>query len=141
MNRRSWEELHAEIRRIQTAPKVQPGWKFTDVFPRLPRPIRRFSLRMILRRPDLMKAYAGTVGFTSVGMFGVGSFWGIGLPVHSLAVTLGGIGEKPVVVDGRIAIREMLSLTVSFNHDIIDGAPAARFTQRLIEEMAAPVLG
>ncbi len=48
-------------------------------------------------------------------------------------MTVGGIGEKPGVVDGRIAIREYLSLTISFDHDTIDGAPAARFTQRLKE--------
>jgi pyruvate/2-oxoglutarate dehydrogenase complex dihydrolipoamide acyltransferase (E2) component len=36
-------------------------------------------------------------------------------------------------VDGQIEIRERLSMTVSFDHDIIDGAPAARFTQRFKE--------
>jgi hypothetical protein len=46
---------------------------------------------------------------------------------------VGGIGEKPGVVDGQIVIRDCLSLTLSFDHDIIDGAPAARFTQRLKE--------
>jgi pyruvate/2-oxoglutarate dehydrogenase complex dihydrolipoamide acyltransferase (E2) component len=44
---------------------------------------------------------------------------------------LGGIGEKPGVVDHRIQVRKYLSVTVSFDHDVIDGAPAARFTQRL----------
>ena len=44
---------------------------------------------------------------------------------------MGGIGVKPGVVDGHIAIREYLSLTISLNHDLIDGAPAARFTERL----------
>ena len=42
-----------------------------------------------------------------------------------------GFAEKPVVVDGKIEIREMLSVTVSFDHDIVDGAPAARFTSQL----------
>jgi len=46
-------------------------------------------------------------------------------------VTLGGIAEKPSVVDGQIALREYLSLTLSFDHSIVDGAPAARFTGRL----------
>lgn len=36
-------------------------------------------------------------------------------------------------VDGRIAIREYLAITLSFDHDIIDGAPAARFAARLRE--------
>jgi pyruvate/2-oxoglutarate dehydrogenase complex dihydrolipoamide acyltransferase (E2) component len=53
--------------------------------------------------------------------------------VHTLDVALGGIAEKPGVMDGRIEIREYLCLTLSFDHDIIDGAPAARFTQRLKE--------
>ena len=46
-------------------------------------------------------------------------------------MTVGGIGQKPGVVDGHIAIRDYLSLTISFDHDMIDGAPAARFTQQL----------
>jgi len=55
------------------------------------------------------------------------------MPNFTLTVTLGGIAEKPGVVDGRIEIREYLSMTLSFDHDIVDGAPAARFTHRLKE--------
>jgi pyruvate/2-oxoglutarate dehydrogenase complex dihydrolipoamide acyltransferase (E2) component len=54
--------------------------------------------------------------------------------IHGLIevdVTLGGIAEKPGEVDGQIAIREYLCLTLSFSHALIDGAPAARFAQRL----------
>ena len=45
--------------------------------------------------------------------------------------TLGGIATKPAVVDGQIVPREMLSVTLSFDHDVVDGAPAARFVERL----------
>ncbi len=48
-------------------------------------------------------------------------------------MTVGGIGEKPGIVDGHIAIRDYLSLTISFDHAVINGAPAARFTERLKE--------
>jgi pyruvate/2-oxoglutarate dehydrogenase complex dihydrolipoamide acyltransferase (E2) component len=48
-------------------------------------------------------------------------------------LTLGGIAEKPGVADGHIEPREYLCLTISLDHDIIDGAPAARFTARLKE--------
>ena len=86
------------------------------------------------RYPQVQKKFLGTVGITAVGMFGKGSGWGIPTaPIHSLFLTLGGITEKPGVVDGQIAIREYLCLTVSLDHDIIDGAPAARFTQSLKE--------
>ena len=71
---------------------------------------------------------------TSVGMFGRGGGWGIGfLPTHNLGITVGGISQKPGVKDGKIQVREFLNLTISFDHDIIDGAPAARFTQSLVE--------
>ena len=52
---------------------------------------------------------------------------------HTLQLTLGGIGKKPGVVAQRVEVREYLSVTISFDHDIIDGAPAARFIQRLKE--------
>jgi 2-oxoacid dehydrogenases acyltransferase (catalytic domain) len=46
-------------------------------------------------------------------------------------MTVGGIGLKSGVVDVSIAIREYLSLTTSFDHEMINGAPAARFIRRL----------
>lgn len=67
-------------------------------------------------------------------MFGKGLGWGIPYPTpHSLFLTLGGISEKPGVVEEHITTPAYLQLTVCFDHDIIDGAPAARFTQRLKE--------
>ena len=52
---------------------------------------------------------------------------------HGLNLIVGGIAWKPAVVEGRIEPREILDLTVMYDHDVIDGAPAARFTQRLVE--------
>ncbi|MBK8033949.1 MAG: 2-oxo acid dehydrogenase subunit E2 [Chloroflexi bacterium] len=49
----------------------------------------------------------------------------------AVMLTLGGMAKKPAVVDGRIEIRDLLCVTVSFDHAITDGAPAARFTSRL----------
>ena len=46
-------------------------------------------------------------------------------------MTVGGIGEKQGVVDGQIGIWDYLNLTMSFDHDLIVDAPAARFSQRL----------
>jgi pyruvate/2-oxoglutarate dehydrogenase complex dihydrolipoamide acyltransferase (E2) component len=46
---------------------------------------------------------------------------------------VGGVAWKPAVVEGRIEPREILNLTVRFDHDVVDGAPAARFTRRLVE--------
>ncbi|HXZ05929.1 MAG TPA: 2-oxo acid dehydrogenase subunit E2, partial [Ktedonobacteraceae bacterium] len=88
---------------------------------------------MLGRYPRVQKKYGGTVCLSSVGMFGKGAGWGIPITEHALDLTLGGIAEKPGIVDGQIAVREYLCITLSFDHDVIDGAPAARFTKRLQE--------
>jgi pyruvate/2-oxoglutarate dehydrogenase complex dihydrolipoamide acyltransferase (E2) component len=92
-----------------------------------------YCVRLFVKNPHWMKKFGGTVVITSVGMFGRGGGWGLGmLPMHTLGLTLGGIVEKPGVVDGRIEIREYLDLTISVDHDIVDGAPAARFARELV---------
>jgi pyruvate/2-oxoglutarate dehydrogenase complex dihydrolipoamide acyltransferase (E2) component len=132
-NRKTFREIHQEIRAAQ-AQDVIPAYK---AFLFLPTWFFRIGWSVLWwisgRYPQLMKKYWGTVGLTAVGMFGKGAGWGIPLPGQTLMITLGGIGEKPGGVDGQIAVREYLSLTISFDHDVIDGAPAARFTGRLKE--------
>jgi pyruvate/2-oxoglutarate dehydrogenase complex dihydrolipoamide acyltransferase (E2) component len=66
-------------------------------------------------------------------MFGKGAGWGIPISLHTLTVTVGGIVQKPGVKDGHVDIREFLNVTISCDHDIVDGAPAARFAERLKE--------
>ena len=81
----------------------------------------------------LLKEMNGTVSLTAIGMFGNGGGWGIPVSNHTLQITLGGISEKPALVNGQLENHEYLCVTVSFDHDIVDGAPAARFVQRLKE--------
>ncbi len=136
-NRKTFRELHDEIRAAQVA-DVQDVLKRFQFLSLLPTVLYRLFLWAFTgigsRRPRLWKTIMGTVGITSVGMFGTGAGWGI--PAASptaLMVTVGGIGEKQMIVDGHAAVREYLSLTISVDHEIVDGAPAARFTQRLKE--------
>lgn len=133
VNRKSLREIHEEIRAFQKQHQDSQESKFIDWFVRLPGVIRRLFLWALFKNPPLLKEYYGTVLVSSIGMFGTSAGWGIPLPNHSLQLTLGGIGEKPGVVDHRIEVRDYLSVTISFDHDVIDGAPAARFTQRLKE--------
>jgi len=97
----------------------------------LPAFIRRVLYRVLMRFPVLFRAYSSSVLVTALGMFFDGPGWGITMPNFSLTITLGGISKKPGVVEGSIEIREYLNMTLSFDHDIIDGAPAARFTNQL----------
>jgi pyruvate/2-oxoglutarate dehydrogenase complex dihydrolipoamide acyltransferase (E2) component len=131
-NKRTVGDMHAEIRAVQANPLHTRAFG-VRWFARLPRFARDLFYWAIFKNPRWLKQSFGTVGMTSVGMFGNGSGWAIPFGVHTLDVALGGIAEKPGIVDGRIQIRDYLCMTVSFDHDIIDGAPAARFVQRLKE--------
>jgi pyruvate/2-oxoglutarate dehydrogenase complex dihydrolipoamide acyltransferase (E2) component len=132
-NRKTLREIHQEIRaaQVQDVAMAWEGFKIPHWPWLLLLPAFRVMAWMTERSPQVRKKYRGTVALTTVGMFGKGAGWGIPLSDHSLWMTVGGIGEKPGVVDGQIAIRDYLNLTISFDHDIIDGAPAARFAERL----------
>jgi pyruvate/2-oxoglutarate dehydrogenase complex dihydrolipoamide acyltransferase (E2) component len=133
-NRKTFREIHHEIRaaQVEDVEKARVGAKALQWVLFLPTWLFRVLYGM--RGPRVLKQYGGTVGTAAVGMFEGGAGWAIpiGHP-QSLMMTVGGIGVKPGVVDGRIAIREYLSLTISLDHEIIDGAPAARFIRRLKE--------
>lgn len=134
-NRKSVREISDEIRSIQIDPSksVQQGSLFKLAL-RVPRFVRLLFFWAVKKNPHWFKRLEGTAVVTSVGMFGKGGGWGIAfLPTHTLGLTVGGISQKPGEHDGQIELRQYLDLTVSFDHDIVDGAPAARFGRQLVE--------
>lgn len=133
---RSVLDIHREIRAVQRDPASSPSARLFGpgkAFVLLPGIVRAWLLRSVRRLPHLQKALEGTVGVSSVGMFGVGGGWGLGSQVHSLDLVVGGIVERPELVDGQVVPRELVDLTLGFDHDVVDGAPAARFTAKLRE--------
>ncbi|RLF90660.1 2-oxo acid dehydrogenase subunit E2 [Thermococci archaeon] len=73
----------------------------------------------------------GTFTLTNLGMFGVESFTPIINPPQIAILGVNRIAEKPVVRDGKLEKAHVMMLSLSFDHRAIDGAPAARFLQRL----------
>jgi pyruvate/2-oxoglutarate dehydrogenase complex dihydrolipoamide acyltransferase (E2) component len=133
-NEKSFWEIHKEIRRAQhDVLERQEVRRTQTILTKLPDFILWVYWWLIRRDIRLLRRFGAMVGITAVGMFADGAGWGIPVSFHSVNVTVGGIGEKPGVVNGRVEIREYLCLTLSFDHDIIDGAPATRFAQRLKE--------
>jgi pyruvate/2-oxoglutarate dehydrogenase complex dihydrolipoamide acyltransferase (E2) component len=137
--RKSYMEINREIRSVQARP-APPGKGVPPLMQRLmllPWPLSRLFISLIrvyMRHdPAKLAAKGGTVGITAVGMFGEHSGWGIAPNGHSLDLVVGSISRKPAVVEDRIEPREILNLTVVFDHDVVDGAPAARFVERLID--------
>jgi pyruvate/2-oxoglutarate dehydrogenase complex dihydrolipoamide acyltransferase (E2) component len=125
---RSPGEIDAEIR----AGKRRGGdnGPAARVAARIPGPLRRLGMRLFMLDPKNGGRLGGTIAVTAVGMFTRRGGWGTGLPIHPLTVTIGGLARKPGLVGDEVLPREFLSLTLEVDHDVVDGAPAARFTER-----------
>jgi len=90
-----------------------------------------------LQRADLEE---GTFTISNLGMFQVERFTAVLNPPQAAIVAVGAIEERAVPVDGEIAVRPMMTLTATFDHRAVDGAPAAGFLQTVKELLEEPGL-
>lgn len=97
----------------------------------LPGFLRRYFWKYLLKHPKLAYNKMGNVAFTSIGMMGKINGWFIPISVHPICFGIGSIIKKPAVIDNRIEIREILHMSILLDHDVIDGAPMARFISDL----------
>ncbi|CAM5575364.1 2-oxo acid dehydrogenase subunit E2 [Streptomyces aurantiogriseus] len=136
---RDVRDLTAELRAVKADHSVTGTGRMLDRFgPAMTRvPGLVPAMYAVLARSVRLRQLTGTVAVTAVGMFGAGGGFGIAPPtLMPLQVVIGGMTRRPRVVDGRIEARDVLDLTITFDHNVIDGAPAARFVadlRRLIE--------
>jgi pyruvate dehydrogenase E2 component (dihydrolipoamide acetyltransferase) len=80
----------------------------------------------------------GTFTITNLGAYGVDIFNPVITPGQSAILGVCRIVDKPVVVGGQILIRSMMNLCLSFDHRVMDGAPAAQFLANVKEMLEAP---
>lgn len=97
----------------------------------LPRLLRRYFWKFLLKHPKQAFKKMGNVAFTSIGMMGKVNGWFIPISVHPICFGVSSIIKKPSVIDDRIEIREILNMSILIDHDVIDGAPMARFISDL----------
>jgi len=82
----------------------------------------------------------GTFTITNLGMYDVDAFTPvINLPEAAI-LGVGRIAPKPVVKDGAVVVRQMWTLSLVFDHRVVDGAPAARFLQYIKQVIEDPYL-
>lgn len=137
INRKTLPQVDAEIAEAKKNAAGDEGFVASPlvraVLGFLPGKLVVALFRLILRSHPLVKEYSGTVFVTSVSMFSNAP--GFVIPYSggpkAVSFALGSSVRKPVVRGGEIVIRELLSLTAAFNHDAVDGAPAARFLNTL----------
>jgi pyruvate dehydrogenase E2 component (dihydrolipoamide acetyltransferase) len=81
----------------------------------------------------LEEVSGGTFTITNLGTYGVDAFTPIINTGETGILGVGRISDKPVIHRGEIARRSMMTLSLTFDHRLIDGAPAAQFLQTVIE--------
>jgi pyruvate dehydrogenase E2 component (dihydrolipoamide acetyltransferase) len=83
--------------------------------------------------------FAGaTFTISNLGMFQIDSFTAIIPPPQAAILAVGAISERIVAIDGRPAVRSMMTLTLSCDHRVVDGARGARFLNDLAQAIAEP---
>jgi len=131
---RSVADITRELRGVQADPASSPSGyllqRVGGVASRVPFFFGAFY--RVAARSRRIRASIGTVAVTSVGMFGGGSGFGIGVPtVMTLTVLVGGRSRRPRAVGDVVELRDVLDLTITIDHNVVDGAPAARFGAEL----------
>jgi pyruvate/2-oxoglutarate dehydrogenase complex dihydrolipoamide acyltransferase (E2) component len=131
--KKSYLQINNEIRAAQNTQGQQLGNLSKMTWIRI---IPGFLMRTFIRIADKnikMGIRYGKVAVTAVGMFNKTSVWFIPHGSATVLITVGSINSKLVKEDDKIVEKEHLCLTVSFNHDIVDGAPASRFMNQFID--------
>jgi pyruvate/2-oxoglutarate dehydrogenase complex dihydrolipoamide acyltransferase (E2) component len=92
------------------------------------------AMYAFMARSPRLRQLTGTVAVTAVGMFAGGGGFAIApLTLMPLQIVIGGVSPRPRVLRGKIEVRDVLDLTVTIDHNVIDGAPGARFGAELRE--------
>jgi pyruvate dehydrogenase E2 component (dihydrolipoamide acetyltransferase) len=81
---------------------------------------------------------SGTFTISNLGMFGVDAFTAIIIPPQAAILAVGAIADRVVPVNGSPGIRPMMSLTLSTDHRVADGARAAEFMRDLVAAITSP---
>ncbi len=126
-------QIHNEIREAQKMEGDQLGNLSGSTWIRL---IPAFLLKTFImvadRNISLAKKY-GKVAVTAVGMFSKSATWFIPHGTATVLLTVGGISKKTIETGEGFVSKEYLNITASFDHEIVDGAPAARFMKQFSE--------
>jgi pyruvate dehydrogenase E2 component (dihydrolipoamide acetyltransferase) len=81
----------------------------------------------------------GSFSVSNLGMYGVDAFSAILNPPHSGILAVGGASQRPVVIDGELAVGTVMTVTLSADHRVIDGAVAAQWMAAFVRRIENPL--
>ncbi len=105
--------------------------RMENLYYHLPRFMRLAFWKYFLGRPKMSFKKMGNVAFTSIGTAGNVRGWFIPFSIHPACFGISAIQNKPIAVGGKVEVREILPMTILLDHDVMDGAPMARFINEL----------
>ena len=86
----------------------------------------------------LAELEGGTFSVSALGMFGVDAFTPVINPPNVAILGVGRLRDEIVLVDGRVESRRRMTLSLTWDHRVLDGAPAAAFAQQIVALLADP---
>ena len=89
-------------------------------------------------QPD--ELVGGTFTISNLGMFDIDGFTPIINFPEAAILGVGRIKDRPAVVDGELCVRKLMWLSLTFDHRLVDGGPAARFLQHIKDLVEDPYL-
>ena len=110
---------------------------------RIGREVKELAARAREKKLKPEEYTGATFSISNLGMFGIQEFTAVINPPEAGILAVGGVEEKPVVRDGEVEVRPRMTVTMSCDHRVIDGATGARFLQTLrtmLEEPAAALM-
>ena len=121
---------------------IVPNVKAADTKPLtvLAREIRDLAGRARKGGLTMDEITGGTFTITNVSMLGMDGFTPILNPPETGILGVGRAVEKPAVYNGEIAIRTMMTLSLTFDHRVVDGAPAMTFLRALADMLENPFM-
>lgn len=131
------EDIHLGLAVATREGLIVPVIRHADQLPlwEIARQSSQLTEKTQARKLTLDEVSGGTFTITNLGTYGIEMFTPIVNYPQCAILGVGRIAERPVVMPGRIEARSMMYLSLSFDHRIIDGAPAALFLQRLKESL------
>jgi pyruvate dehydrogenase E2 component (dihydrolipoamide acetyltransferase) len=104
---------------------------------------RRRGELVELSRTGALKLHdleGGTFTVSNLGMFGVEQFSAVLNPPQAAILAVGATVDRPVVLDGGVVVRPMMTVTLTVDHRAVDGAPAADFLRTVKTFLEDPAL-
>ena len=133
-NRLSPAQIEERIDKFRNSYNDAAETRMLDMMTSLPRFLRRGLFGRMPKNPKFIQSTMGTVVVSAVGMFiPRHAAWALGRANHTVSVWVGSTVDRVCNIKGQLVTRTMACITIDLDHDIIDGAPGAKFVADLVE--------